>query len=156
MEQDEESTLKKFLLLQVREPSRGDLASTSLNDLKEFKITISFEEIKQMKKCEFTRILKIRIKENTLLYLTGKKGKKGKEIEYSCLEMAEYLQPFNNQLTIEQKQEMSSIKNRMYDIPQNFPKVDEKYTCVCGESENIAHIYNCEILSKEKQEKMYY
>ena len=70
--------------------------------------------------------------------------------------MAEYLQPFNNQLTIEQKQEMSSIKNRMYDIPQNFPKGDEKYTCVCGESENIAHIYNCEILSKKKQEKISY
>ena len=54
--------------------------------------------------------------------------------------MAEYLQPFNNQLTIEQKREMFSIKNRLYDIPENFPKDEEKYTCVCGE-ENIAHIY---------------
>ena len=77
-------------------------------------------------------------------------------MSYSCLEMAEYLQPFNNQLTIEQKQEMFSIKNRMYDIPENFPKGDKKYTCVCGESENIEHIYNCEILSKEKQEKISY
>ena len=99
-------------MLQVREPSRGDWASTCVNDLKELKITISFEEIRQMKKCQFTRILKVRIKENALLYLTGKQGKKGKEIEYSCLEMAEYLQPFNNQLTIEQKQEMSSIKKQ--------------------------------------------
>ena len=104
------------------------------------KITLSFEEIKLMKKCEFSRILKERIKENALMYLTGKQGKKGKEIEYSCLEMAEYLQPFNNQLTIEQKREMFSIKNRLYDIPENFPKDEEKYTCVCGE-ENIAHIY---------------
>ena len=51
---------------------------------------------------------------------------------------------------------MFSIKNRMYDIPQNFPKGDEKYTCVCGERENIAHIYNCEILSKKKPEKISY
>ena len=78
LEQDEESTLKKFLMLQVREPSRGDWASTCVNDLKELKITISFEEIQKMKKCEFSRILKVRVKENALLYLTGKQGKKGK------------------------------------------------------------------------------
>ena len=69
LEQDEESTLKKFLMLQVREPSRGDWASTCVNDLKELKIIISFEEIQKMKKCEFTRILKVRIKENAVLYL---------------------------------------------------------------------------------------
>ena len=44
----------------------------------------------------------------------------------------------------------------MYDIPANFPKGDKKYTCVCGESENIANIYNCGILSKEKLEKNSY
>jgi hypothetical protein len=156
LEQDEESTLKKFLMLQIREPSRGDWASTCADDLKELNITLSLKAIQLMTKYEFTRILKERIKENALLYLTGKRGKKGKEIKYSCLEMAEYLQPFNDQLTLEQKREMFSIKNRMYNLPENFPKGDEKYTCVCGETENIAHIYQCEILSKKKEEKISY
>ena len=52
-------------------------------------ITHSFEEKIQLRtKYEFTRILKERIKKNALIYLTGKQVKKGKEIEYSCLEMA--------------------------------------------------------------------
>jgi hypothetical protein len=156
LEQDEESTLKKFLMLQIREPNRGDWASTCADDLKELNITLSFEAIQLMTKYEFTRILKERIKENALIYLTGKRGEKGKEMDYSCLEMAEYLQPFNDQLTLKQKQEMFSIKNRMYNLPENFPKGDEKYTCVCGETENITHIYQCEILSKKKEEKISY
>ena len=70
--------------------------------------------------------------------------------------MAEYLQPFNDQLTLEQKREMFSIKNRMYNLPENFPKCDEKYICVCGETENTIHIYQCEILSKKNEEKISY
>ena len=71
LEQDEESTLKKFLMLQIREPSSAD-------DLKELNITLSFETIQLMTKYEFTRILKEKIKENALIYLTGKRGKKRK------------------------------------------------------------------------------
>jgi hypothetical protein len=80
LEQDEESTLKKFLMLQIREPSRGHWASTCADDLKELNITLSFDTIQLMTKYEFTRILKERIKENALIYQTGKRGEKGKEL----------------------------------------------------------------------------
>ena len=46
----------------------------------------------------------------------------GKEIVYECLEMSEYLKPTNNQLEIIGKQEMFEVRNRMTDIPDNFPK----------------------------------
>jgi hypothetical protein len=64
--------------------------------LKELEITLSFEEIKMMTKEKYTSELKCRILQNALLYLIGKQGRKGKEIEYTCIEMAEYLHPQNN------------------------------------------------------------
>jgi hypothetical protein len=65
--------------------------------------------------------LKEQIRRNALDYLNGKQGEKGKEMKYSSLEMSEYLQPINNELSTEQKREMFSIRNRMLDIPYNFP-----------------------------------
>ena len=62
--------------------------------------------------------------------------------------MSEYLQPSNLALTIEQKREMFSIRNWMIDFPQNFPGKNMHKKCVCGETEEMIHIYNCEMLKK--------
>ena len=109
-----------------------------------------------MSKNKFATMLKSKILKNSLAYLTEKQGKKGKEIRYACLEMEEYLQPINNNLSIEQKRDLFAVKNRMIDIPYNFPKSEKQTLCVCGENEDMQHIYNCEILNKEKQEKLPY
>jgi hypothetical protein len=79
LEQPDDSQLKKFLNLQFEKPTRGDWASTCLKDLRELNISLSLEEIQQMTKYRFSNILKERIHENALKYLTGKQGKKGKE-----------------------------------------------------------------------------
>ena len=60
--------------------------------------------------------------------------------------MADYLQPINP-MSIEQKQKLFSIRNRMVQIPNNFPKSDIKTKCFCGEIEDMKHIYNCNILN---------
>ena len=78
LEQDNESKLKKFLILQMNEPSRGDWASTCMNDLKMLDIDSSLEEIKIMTKNKFNKILKEKIKVSALKYLLEKKGHKGK------------------------------------------------------------------------------
>ena len=54
-----------------------------------------------MKKKQFTRMLKEKIKEEALKHLLEKRGKKGGEINYSYLEMAD------------QKHEMFAVKNTM-------------------------------------------
>ena len=54
-----------------------------------------------MKKKQFTQMLKEKIKEEALKYLLEKRGKKGGEINYSYLEMAD------------QKREMFAVKNTM-------------------------------------------
>ena len=156
LEQDNESKLKKFLILQMNEPSRGDWASTCMNDLKMLDIDCSLEEIKIMTKNKFNRILKEKIKVSALKYLLEKKGHKGKEIEYGSLQMAEYLQPFGNKLTVEEKRELFSIRNRMVDIPDNFPRGKTEFKCICGEQENMSHLYNCELLSEKKEKRLEY
>jgi hypothetical protein len=75
----------------------------------------------------------------------------------ACLEMEQYLQPVNNKLTIEQKCDLFALKNRMVNIPINFPKSDKQTMCICGQNEeDMQHIYDCEILNNEKQERIPY
>ena len=69
---------------------------------------------------------------------------------YTHLEMADYLHPSNNDLTIDQKRKMFSVRNRMIKIESNFPKQNLKNYCYCGKEENMTHIYNCELLNKKK------
>ena len=104
-----------------------------------------------MKKKEFTQILKKRIKEGALKYLLEKRGKKGGEIRYSYLEMAEYMLPFNNKLSIDQKREMFALKNAMINIPANFTSKNET-KCGCGKLEDMEHIFECEQLNSKTPE----
>ena len=154
LEEGDDSTLKKMLNLQLEKPSRGDWGSTCMKDLKELKIDLSLEEIKLMNKNKFTIILKQKIKENALEYLLKKHGSKGKEIKYTFLEMADYLHPFNNELTIEEKQFVFALRNRMVNIPHNIG--NSEHECICGEIEDQKHLYNCELLSENKEQKCEY
>jgi hypothetical protein len=85
LDQDDESSLKKFFNIQFQHPVRGPLASTVLKDLEEFEITISLEEIKNLTKLQLTKILRNKVKENAL-YLMQKRGKKGGGISYTKLQ----------------------------------------------------------------------
>ena len=53
-------------------------------------------------------------------------------------------------MTVSQKQNMFSVKNRMLEIAENFPGKQLDDMCWCGQQENILHIYNCEILNENK------
>ena len=113
-----------------------------------------------MSKQKFTDILNKRIKENALTYLKGKRKSKGKEIKYEELEMAEYLGPTNIILTIEEKQKLFGIRNRMVNLPINFPKSKIKPKCICGETEEMEHIVKCEnwnetVNTSEKYDDIY-
>ena len=64
--------------------------------------------------------------------------------------MAEYLQPFDNNLSVAEQRDLFSIRNRMVDIPSNFPKEKTEFKYICGEIQNMKHIYNCELRKKNK------
>ena len=106
-----------MLKLQLEQPTPGDWASTCL------KVKLTLDEIRT--------VPKQRIIEVALSYILEKQGTKGSEIKHEYLEMAEYLHPFNNHLTIEEKCEMFEVKNRMTKIPYNLSSNSEKKCFKC-------------------------
>ena len=112
LNEDKSSMISKFFYLQLKQPTRGDWVSRCQQDLKELEISETLEEIEMMTKGRFNRILKERIHENALKYLTGKQRKKGKNITYIKSEMAEYLLP-DSKLSITQKRRLFAIRNMM-------------------------------------------
>ena len=109
-----------------------------------------------MSKSQFSNILKLKVKQNALKYLLNRQKSKGKEIKYENICMAEYLLPYSK-LSVSQKQKMFEIRNRMFEIQENFPMKEMKETsCPCGEEETMLHIYNCEILNEKISISSYY
>ena len=144
LQQSDTSTILKFFNLQLEQPTRGDWASTCRQDLKDLSIDKSLEEIKQMTKIQFSKLVKQKSRSKAMIYLTGKQGTKGKEIQYENLEMSEYLLPSTPALTIEERRKLFSMRNKMVDIANNFPKSDIKEKCSCGKIEDMQHIYESE------------
>ena len=96
--------------LQYEMPTPGDWASLCMKDLEDFEISESLEEIKDMTKNKFSQMLKQKVNNRALKYLTEKQRVKGKEIVYKKIEMAEYLSPLNSELTIEEKRKLFGIR----------------------------------------------
>ena len=156
LDQNENSLVKQFFILQINQPTKGDWASQIKSDLKQLNITESLEEIKNMTQSNFKGRIKSQILKKSLEYLLEKRKSKGKEIEYKKLEMAEYLQPINKTLNIENKRKMFAVRTRMVDIKSDFNKKYEKPKCICGQFENMEHIWNCQNLNLDEIETRNY
>ena len=141
----------KMFQLQLKRPKRGDWASTCLKNLNDLDIHMSLDGIKLMKKAKFKSILDGKITEVAFNYLKRKQGSKGKEIEFSELQMAEYLLPWSG-LLLEDQRKIFSLRNKMVKIVNNFSSI--KQTCLCGEIENLEHLYICEQFSVNKNEEI--
>ena len=152
LDQKENSLVKQFFDLQINQPTKGDWASQIKSDLKQLNFTESLEEIKSMTQSKFKGRIKSQILKKSLEYLMEKRKSKGKEIKYQKLEMAEYLQPINSKLDIENKRKMFAIRNRMVNIKSNFNQKNEKHKCICGQFETMEHIWNCEKFNSEEIE----
>ena len=88
LNQKENSTIFMFLKLQFQQPTKGDWGSACIKNLKELNIEESLEDIKLMTKQKFKNILNERIIKAAIIYLKGKQGSKGKEIEQVGLSCA--------------------------------------------------------------------
>ena len=60
----------------------------------------------------FKNLLKRKLEIKALDYLLRKRGSKGQEIDYTTLEMSEFLTPFNSKLNIEEKSRLFEIRDR--------------------------------------------
>ena len=121
--------------------------------MKELNIAESFEELTRMTHSRFKEKINLQIRKHALNYLLEKRKSKGKEIEYNNLQMAEYLTPIDGKLTIENKRLMFSVRNRMVNIKSNFKQGKNKPKCICGENENMEHIWRCKEVDNEEFQK---
>ena len=142
LNENENSRMYKFFRLQSDNPVKGDWVSSVLKDLQVLDIKKSFSEIKIMSVETFKDLLRRKLRQQALEYLESLRGIKGKEISYSELKMAEYLQPIYSKISIDERRMIFAIRNRMVnEIPDNFGNHSE--LCICGKPENMKHIYMC-------------
>ena len=155
LQQDPESTISKMYQLQIENPKRGDWASTAKKNLYDLKINLSNEEIRKMSRSTYNNLIRNKCRENAFKYLKNKRGKKGRDIRYRSLQMSEYLLP-NKELSIEQQRNIFEIRNNMTNIRSNFCSEKENISkCICGKSENMAHIYYCKELNNREPDVKY-
>ena len=64
--------------------------------------------------------------------------------------MSEYLSPCSKDLSIEVKQKIFAMRNMMINIPANFSSSKIHFKCVCGEKEDMNHIYECKMLNRDE------
>ena len=155
LDQNPSSMIFKFFELQLESSGKGDWTTMCLENLRYLNINLSLEEIKKLSCTKFKNILKESIQIAALSYLIGKQGSKGGEIQYTELYMADYLLPINNEMSREEKQEVFSMRNKMTRIPANYSSSTVKHECVCGDQENMEHVYTCIQLNSDKPEIEY-
>ena len=109
---------------------------------------MTLKEIKEMNEYRYREMIRIKCNEQAFKYLTNKRGSKGKEIQYTRIQMSQYLQP-NDKLDINEQKKIFEIRNRMTNIPANYPGTKQNdRKCICGKLENMEHIYYCKKLNK--------
>ena len=154
LDQNQKSLISKFFYLQKKNPTNSDWASTCLKNLEEMNVQLSLSEIREMHEKRYKEMIRKKCTEFAFKYLISKRGKKGKEIEYRNIEMAQYLLP-NNQLNIKEQTKIFEMRNKMTNIPSNFTKKETENKCKCGENESMEHIYSCKTLNRKEIETKY-
>ena len=93
LKQDKTGMLYTFFLTQWHNPCKGDWTEQVKEDLADFKIQCSFEEIEKKSKESFKKLVKIRAKELALEQLQSKQNKHSKmeNLSYSEVKIQSYL-----------------------------------------------------------------
>ena len=130
-----------MLMAQISNPVKNDFYSTICAILGEVKIEESLEDIKQMTQNQFRKLVKQKCIQAAFQSLVEKqkRGNKGRDIKYSCLEMADYLLP-QARISIKDQREIFSLRCRTNPLGANIGKI-EYYKTKCGEILNNSHIF---------------
>ena len=83
LDDNEESMIHKFLMLQHEQPTKGDWVSTCKENLKQLELPESFDIITSITRNKFLNMLNEKIRTVALKYLINKPGLKGSELEHS-------------------------------------------------------------------------
>ena len=124
--QDETTHIKKVRNAQVKSPSKGDWASEVYKILKELKIEKTCEEIIATPITELRKIVMLSIQRNAFTYLNSikKQKQKGKDINYSQLELKSCMIPREN-INLKSQRDIFALGTIMNHIKANFCSSDK-------------------------------
>ena len=150
---DNDSISKIVFQQQLKSPIKGDWVNYLKDDLKEFNINLTFEEIGSMSKAKWKDLVKKKVKEASFKSLCKEKEKlsKGKECQYDRLEMQPYFKSGNN-LSLNTKRQIFKARSRDLWLKCNFPNAFSDVRCVTNcdvnNRDDQQHLFYCSILSE--------
>ena len=155
LQQKKESLLHRFFMAQLSNPTSRDWVSQVLEELEDLSINLQIDEIEVMKKSLFKKIVKEAIQKKAFSYLLKKKegrnseNAKGKKIIYEEFSIAEYLNPSDENLSIEDKKWLFKCRVEDIEVKGNHRWKYQDITCLsCQEGviETQTHLLYCEKL----------
>ena len=142
--------LYKVFQAQLKYPSKDDWTEMVKRDLKDFKINLNLEKIKEKSAWSFKQIVKIKTKEYTLDYLQQMKQKhsKMKNLHYDELKIQNYLN--NEEITVKEAQNIFRFRTRTANFKENYKNSYNVITCpLCKIQPDVqAHCVQCPIVKE--------
>ena len=160
---NEDELVFKFFKAQLRNPSKGDWTNIVKQDIEDFGITETFDEISKLSKSAFKKKVAIACRQFTLNKLLNlKEGhSKGANLVYNKLKLRQYLS--SNKLSVSDSKLLFKIRSQMLNVKENFRQkyLNETESLYCQHCKNIEtstkqiqsqeHILVCDSLEEKVQ-----
>ena len=147
---DKDEMLYKVFLAQWKYPVKDDWTDMVKQDMKDLKIGLSFDEIRQKTEWSFKNLLKIKTKEYALQYLLKMKQKHSKmtNLEYKELTIQNYFK--NENISVKEAQNLFKFRTRVAKFRENFKNNYEVRTChLClVQPDTQAHCVQCPVVKE--------
>ena len=151
LNENKQSLVYQFLQVQLQQPIKKDWGSQVRKDIEELNLGVQLEDIENIPKNTFKKLVKTKIKEHAFKYLMNKKKSKSKDVPHDKLQLQEYLEANNGEMSVDEKQFMFKCRSRMLDLKCNMKNdhLKDLKCSACGlEEETQMHILQCKIINQ--------
>ena len=142
--------LSKVFQVQWNHPVKDDWTLTVQQDLKDFKMNLSLEEIKEKTEWSFKRLVKTKSKEYALSHLLKMKHNHSKmgNLQYEGLKIQNYLK--NGNITVKEAQNLFKYRTKVARFKENFKNNYVESGCpLCHDQPDTqAHCVQCPIVKE--------
>ena len=151
LQEPEDSLVYRFLQIMIKKPLVGDWINLVKQDLKDFEVNLTFDEIKRISKQEFKDKIKQKMSEKAFEYLIliKEKQSKLKDIVYNKFETQHYLLPESGFSKTEMSNAMWA-RSRTIPVKANFRTAHPNMECRgCGTTEESQPpLLRCAVLNE--------
>ena len=151
LKEGEDSLIFKFLMAQLKNPSKSDWGQTVISDLEYVDMDMRLCDIANTKTEKFKEMVKKNIQQAALNYLNKEKSNhnKVKHIPHNEMKIQDYLSP--NELTIDEAKCLFITRSRMLEVRTNYSGSFNDLRCpLCKLSEDTQqHLLECPTLHEQ-------